>query len=348
MFKTSRIVTLDAHISEQELKHPKSTGKFTSLMHDLTLAIRMISREVRRAGLNDILGLTEDTNIHGERVKKLDVFANEMIIRTMDHGGHLAVIASEEEDQIFHIPDKFEKGKYVLVFDPLDGSGNIDVNVTIGTIWGLYRRLDPDSTADCTDADVTQCGKELVAAGYAVYGSSTQFVYSTGNGVNMFTYDPTIGEFILTMENVEIPERGYYYSINEGNSYKLEKRMQEYLQYLKTPNNYKQKTHTHRYIATGVADVHRTLLYGGIFMYPAYRDKPQGKLRLVYECNPLAYIVEQAGGMASDGSNRILDLKPEGIHSRVPLFLGSKHDVLEAEAFIAGKHPYQLEDNSKE
>lgn len=341
MFKTSRLITLDSHISEQELRYPKSTGRFTQLMHDLTLAVRMISREVRRAGLNDILGLTEDTNIHGEQVKKLDVFSNEMIIRTMDHGGHLAVIASEEEDEIFHIPDKFPKGQYVLVFDPLDGSSNIDVNITIGTIWGIYRRIDPDSKERCTDDDVIQPGHELVAAGYAVYGSSTQFVYSTGNGVNMFTYDPTIGEFILTMENVEIPERGYYYSINEGNSYKLSPEMKQYLEYLKTPNEYKEKTHSLRYIGTGVADVHRTLLYGGIFMYPAYQDRPNGKLRIVYECNPLAFIAEQAGGRASDGKNRILDIKPDEIHQRVPFFLGSKQDVLEAEAFLAGEHPYQ-------
>jgi fructose-1,6-bisphosphatase I len=347
MFKTTRITTLDAHISEQELKYPRSTGKFTALMHDLTLAVRMISREVRRAGLNDILGLTEEENVHGEQVKKLDVYANETIKRTMDHGGHLAVIASEEEEQIFHIPDKFEKGKYVLVFDPLDGSSNIDVNVTIGTIWGLYKRIDLETEDPCTDDDVTQCGRELVAAGYAVYGSSTQFVYTTGNGVNMFTYDPTIGEFILTNEGVEIPERGYYYSINEGNSLNLSENMQQYLEYLKTPNIYKEKIHSLRYIATGVADVHRTLLYGGIFMYPAYSDKPNGKLRIVYECNPLAFIVEQAGGMATDGNTRIMDIKPEGIHSRVPLYLGSKEDVKEAHAFIEGTHPYQLDKKNK-
>ncbi|GAB5465565.1 MAG: class 1 fructose-bisphosphatase [Candidatus Kapaibacteriales bacterium] len=341
MFKTSRLVTLDAHISEQELLHPDSTGKFTSLMHDLTLAIRMISREVRRAGLNDILGLTEDTNIHGEQVKKLDVYANETIKRTMDHGGHLAVIASEEEDEIFHIPERFQKGKYVLVFDPLDGSSNIDVNVTVGTIWGLYRRLDEHSEENCTDNDVIQKGSKLVAAGYALYGSSTQFVYSTGNGVNMFTYDPTIGEFVLTNENVEIPERGYYYSINEGNSHDLGKELKQYLEYLKTPNKYKEKVHSLRYIATGVADIHRTLLNGGIFMYPMYNSKPNGKLRVVYECNPLSYIVEQAGGKATNGKERILDIKPETVHERQPLFLGSPTDVDEAMSFLKGTHPYQ-------
>ncbi|TNE32523.1 class 1 fructose-bisphosphatase [bacterium] len=335
MIKVSRFITLDNFITKQENFHPGASGLFTSFMHDLTFAVRLISKEVRRAGINDIIGLTDTFNVHGEQVKKLDAVANEIIIKSMNHTGKLAVMASEENEELIQIPSKYEKGKYVLVFDPLDGSSNIDVNVTIGTIFGLYKRIS-DSNGDCGVEDVLQPGYKQIAAGYALYGSSTVFVYTTGNGVNAFTFDPTVGEFILTYEKITIPERGKCYSVNEGNSYKWSPEFKKYINYLKEKSEDGNRPYSSRYIGSGVADIHRTLLYGGIFAYPADLSNPQGKLRLVYECNPLAMLVEQAGGKATNGKERILDLKPTNIHQRSPLFLGSKYDVEECEAFLSG------------
>lgn len=337
-FNTTRFITLEHYISSEKDKHPGATGEFTYLLHDLALAIRIISREVRRAGLNDIIGMAGDTNVHGEQVKKLDVYANEAIIKSMDHGGHLCVMASEENEKPIPIPKEFEKGKYILVFDPLDGSSNIDINVTIGTIFGLYRRTDENSDLD---SELLQPGYKQVAAGYALYGSSTVFVYTTGQGVNMFTYDPTIGEFILFNENVQIPKRASYYSLNEGYYNFYSDELKQYLQYIKQDDKEKDMPYKLRYIGTGVADFHRTLLYGGVFMYPQDIKNPNGKLRLVYEANPLAFLAEQAGGKASDGKNRILDLVPENIHQRVPLFVGSKDNVTEIEKFLKGELTYK-------
>lgn len=337
LINTTRFITLEHYISMEKDKHPGSTGEFTYLLHDLALAIRRITREVRRAGISDILGMDGSTNVHGESVKKLDVYANEMIIKSMDHGGHLCVMASEENEEPIPIPEKYQKGKYVLLFDPLDGSSNIDVNVTVGTIFSLYKRKKVRETTDGDESDLTQAGYKQIAAGYALYGSSTVFVYTTGQGVFMFTYDPTIGEFILINENLKIPKRGQYYSINEGNFNRYDSKLQAYLTYLKEDSKDKSRPYKLRYIGTGVADLHRTLLYGGIFMYPADKKNKNGKLRLCYEANPMAMIVEQAGGRATDGKNRILDLKPETIHQRVPLYIGSEDDVREAEAFLAGK-----------
>ena len=250
IINTSRFITLEHHIAQEENKHPGATGEFTYLLHDLGLAIRTISREVRRAGISDVLGMSGDTNVHGEQVKKLDVFANEAIIKAMDHGGHLCVMASEENEEPIRIPDNFKKGKYVLVFDPLDGSSNIDTNVTIGTIWGLYKRLDPNSESCGSVEDLIQPGYKQVAAGYALYGSSTVMVYTTGQGVNMFTYDPTIGEFILINENVKIPDHSSFYSVNEGNSHGFPEGLQNYLNHIKQPSKENGTPYKCRYIGT--------------------------------------------------------------------------------------------------
>lgn len=332
----NKLVTIERHIAEEEQFHRAATGEFSRLLRDLTLAIRIISRDVRRAGLNDILGLTEEENIHGEQVKVLDLHANDTIFRAMDHGGHLCVMASEESDGLIRIPKEYARGKYVLLFDPLDGSSNIDVNVSVGTIFSVYQRLDTSRTDDGSAEDLLQPGYKQVAAGYACYGSSTMLVYTTGFGVNVFTYDPTIGDFFLTVENLVMPKRGNTYSINEGNYHKWDANLQRYIDYLKTPTD-THSPYSLRYIGTAVADIHRTLHYGGIFMYPADRENPRGKLRLLYELNPLAMLIEQAGGRAIDGHTRILDLVPEAIHERAPVFMGSEEDVAEAEMFLQGK-----------
>jgi fructose-1,6-bisphosphatase I len=335
--KTSKLVTIERHITEEGALHPEATGEFSRLLRDLTLAIRILARDVRRAGLNDVLGITDETNVHGERVKRLDLHANEVIFRAMDHGGHLCVMASEENNDLIHIPGEYKRGKYVLVFDPLDGSSNIDVNVTIGTIFSIYRRLDPDSTEDGSLEDVLQPGYKQVAAGYAMYGSSTVLVYSSGNGVDIFTFDPTIGEFLLTYEKVRIPKRGKIYSINSGNQTRWSPQLARYIEHLRTPSPDNARPYSSRYIGTMVADIHRTLFYGGIFLYPSDTTAPNGKLRLVYEVNPMSFLVEQAGGRATDGRQRILELTPTSLHQRVPCYMGSVDDVLEAERFLSSE-----------
>jgi fructose-1,6-bisphosphatase I len=335
-----RLVTIERHIAEQEHLHPHATGEFSRLLRDLMLAFRLIAREVSRAGLNDILGLTGRTNIYGEAVRKLDAYANDVIIRAMEHGGHLCAMASEESDGLICIAPDRPRGKYILLFDPLDGSTNIDVNVTIGTIFSIYRRRSAP-TAEVSLEDVLRPGAEQVTAGYVCYGSSVTLVYSTGNGVDVFTYDPTLGEFFLTIEKLRIPRRGKQYSINEGNAKRWAPELQQYIDYLKTPSADGQRPYSLRYVGTAVADVHRVLHYGGIFMYPADRIHPSGKLRLLYEVNPLAFLVEQAGGRASDGFRRILDIAPKELNQRCPVFLGSPEDVAEAEAFLQRRHPWQ-------
>ncbi|MGQ9819040.1 MAG: class 1 fructose-bisphosphatase [Candidatus Kapaibacteriales bacterium] len=332
--KTSKLITIDRHINEEQVLHPEATGEFTFLLHDLTFAIRLIEKEIRRAGLTDILGMTENINIHGEGVKKLDQYAYEVIYKAMDHNGNLCVMACEESDDIMKIPENYPKGKYVLVFDPLDGSSNIDVNITLGTIFGFYKRLDPTSRTDGTIEDVLQPGRKLVAAGYVLYGSSTMLVYTTGHGVHEFTYDPTIGEFLLTGRNICIPEWNNQYSINEGYYHRWDEKIRRFVDYIKTPSPDKKRPYTLRYVGTAVADVHRVLHYGGIFMYPADSKNPYGKLRLLYEANPLSFIVEQAGGMSTDGKNNILDIVPEKVHQRTPLFIGSSRNVEELMQFL--------------
>jgi fructose-1,6-bisphosphatase I len=340
MIKISRLATIHKYILEEESLHPEATGEFTSLMHDLTLAMRMIAWEVRRAGLNDILGFTNNTNIHGEQVRKLDEYSNDLIRRAMDHGGHLCVMASEESDGLIKIPRQYKKGKYVLVYDPLDGSGNIDVNITIGTIFSIYKRLDVNSTNSGKLEDVLQPGYKQEAAGYFLFGSSTTLVYTSGHGVHVFTYDPTIGEFIMTFENLQIPKRGAYFSTNFGNYYKWSEATRQYINYLMQGRD-ERPVYQMRYIATSVADIHRTMHYGGIYLYPENSDRPEGKIRLVYEANPLSFIIEQAGGKATTGYERILDVKPKQIHQRIPFIAGSYDDVSDYIEFLAGKHPYQ-------
>jgi fructose-1,6-bisphosphatase I len=333
----NKLVTIERHITEQEGSHPEATGEFSRLMRDLTLAIRIITRDVRRAGLNDVLGITEDQNVHGERVKKLDTYANDVIFRAMDHGGHLCAMASEESEGIIRIPDNYKRGKYVLLFDPLDGSSNIDVNVSIGTIFSIYKRAGADDGSHGTVADLIQAGAKQVAAGYALYGSSTVLVYTAGMGTDMFTYDPTIGEFLLSNEKIQIPHRGAQYSINEGNSAYWSAELRRYVEWLKTPSDDGTRPYGLRYIGTAVADVHRLLHYGGIFMYPSDSKSPNGKLRLMYEVNPLGMIIEQAGGKCSTGTGRVLDVVPTDIHERSPVYMGSTYDVDMLERFLRGE-----------
>lgn len=326
--------TLARHIIEQEKKHPEATGELSNLLHDLSLATKVISLEVNKAGLVDILGFTGDNNVHGEQVKKLDMFAHDMMVRAMDHGGHLCAMASEEEEDIIHIPPHFHVGKYVLLFDPLDGSSNIDANVSIGTIFSIYKRVSPDNQPGTTE-DCLQPGHKQVAAGYVIYGSSTMLVYTAGSGVHGFTLDPAFGEFILSHKNIQTPKKAKIYSINEGNYLYWHPGLKKYIKYLQDEDEATDRPYSSRYIGSMVADIHRNLLYGGIFMYPADSRNPNGKLRLMYECNPMAFIIEQAGGRASNGKQRMLDIQPENLHQRVPIFIGSEDDVKMVEKFMA-------------
>ena len=331
----SKFMTLERHIIEGARAHPAATGEFSGLLHSLSLATKLVWREVVKAGLVNILGKTDRLNISGDEVKKLDEFADETIYKAMDHGGYLCVMASEENEDLLHIPEDYPNGKYALLYDPLDGSGNIDANVTAGTIFSVLRRISAEGKG--TMEDVLQPGYRQVAAGYILYSSSMMFVYSAGHGVHGFTLDPTVGEFLLSHENIRIPSRGSIYSVNEGNYERWHPNMQRYIRYLKQEDKSTGRPYSSRYIGSLVADFHRTMLYGGIYCYPGDTKNPNGKLRLMYENNPLAYIVEQAGGIASNGKCRILDIQPEHLHQRSPLFIGSSEDVRMAEEFLAGK-----------
>jgi fructose-1,6-bisphosphatase I len=330
-----KFMTLERHIIEGEHSHPGATGEFSSLLRGLLLATKLVWREVTKAGLVNILGKTDRMNISGDIVKKLDEFADQTIYKSMDHLGHLCVMASEENEDLLHIPSRYPNGKYVLLYDPLDGSGNIDANITVGSIFSVYRRV--SNSGPGTMEDVLQPGYQQVAAGYALFGSSMMFVYSTGHGVHGFTMDPSVGEFLLSHENIRIPAKGTIYSTNEGNFGRWSKGMQNFIGYLKDEDKATERPYSARYVGSMVADIHRTLLYGGIYCYPGDTKNPKGKLRLMYENNPLAYIVEQAGGAASDGTQRILDIVPRSLHERSPLFIGSSDDVRCAEEFLAGK-----------
>ncbi|HMN05918.1 MAG TPA: class 1 fructose-bisphosphatase [Flavobacteriales bacterium] len=314
----THITTLSEFIIEREKDFPYATGDLSQLLTSIRLAAKLVNREVNKAGLvNEILGETEghSVNVQGERQQKLDVYANERFINAMRNQGAVCAVASEENDEhiVFNNPTS-ASGKYVVAIDPLDGSSNIDVNVSIGTIFSIYRRLDPEKV---TVNDFLQPGNQQVAAGYVVYGSSTMLVYTTGNGVNGFTLDPSIGVFCLSHPNMRIPNDGKIYSVNEGNYFGFPEKVRSYI------DACKRKKYSARYIGSLVADFHRNLLKGGIYMYPGTTDKPSGKLRLVYEGNPLALLAEQAGGAATDGTTRILDIKPAKLHQRVPLFIGS-------------------------
>ena len=331
----AKITTIERHILDQQRAFPQATGEFTYLLYDIALAAKIIAREVNKAGLAEILGLAGDVNVQGELVMKLDRFANEVIVRMNDHTGQLCAMASEESDDIIPIPDRFPCGHYVLVFDPLDGSSNIDMNVSVGTIFSIHRQISDGRRG--TLEDFLQPGYKQVAAGYIIYGSSTMMVYTSGQGVHGFTLDPSVGEFLLSHPNIQIPPRGKYYSANEGNYHYWSEGVRGYLDYVKSPDRATGRPYSARYIGTLVADFHRNLLAGGIFMYPADTkdpEKPSGKLRLLCEAAPMAFIVQQAGGRASDGAQDILQIQPESLHQRVPLFIGSREDVDEVEQFI--------------
>ncbi|MCG3118811.1 MAG: Fructose-1,6-bisphosphatase class 1 [bacterium] len=330
-----RLMTIERHIIEQQKEFPAATGEFSALLYDIAFAAKVISRDVRKAGLVDILGYTGSENVQGEQVRKLDEFADEVIFKAMDHTGRLCCMACEEREEIIPIPEDFKCGHYVLLYDPLDGSSNIDANVSIGTIFSIHRKISPGERG--TKADCLQPGNKQVAAGYVIYGSSTLLVYTAGRGVHGFTLDPTVGEFLLSHENIQIPPRATIYSVNEGNTNNWEEGMQRYIEYIKTPDKATGRPYSSRYIGSLVADFHRNLLYGGVFLYPADKKSPQGKLRVLYEANPLAFLVEQAGGLASDGRQRILDIQPVDLHQRTPLLIGSREAVKEAEEFLQGK-----------
>ena len=328
------IISLDRHIMDEQRRYG-GRGDFSAILSQIIFAAKVVAAQVSHAGLvEDILGRTGKTNVQGEEVQKLDVYANKVFINALNYIGKVCVMASEEEKDMIRIPDEYPRGDYVVMFDPLDGSSNIDVNVSIGTIFGIYKRVTPDG--DGILDDCLQPGHKLFGAGYIIYSSSTILVYSTGNGVNGFSLDPSVGEFVLSHPGIRIPPRGKIYSTNEGNAPYWKEGTREYIEYLKSDRNTRKAPYTSRYIGSLVADFHRNLLKGGIFLYPEDTKDPKkatGKLRLLYEANPLAFIVEQAGGRASTGYGRILDIEPTELHQRVPLIIGSCEDVLEYETF---------------
>jgi len=327
-------INLETFILEGMLGSPGASGAFTSLLNQITLAAKLITSRVRRAGLADLLGYTGDTNVQGEHVQKLDVIANETLIHALRRRGQCAGVVSEELDDPVFFPES--TGNYLVVTDPLDGSSNIDVDISIGTIFGILRS---DRTPPTLDSFLKK-GTDLVAAGYVIYGSSTVLVFTTGSGVHGFTWDPSAGEFFLSHENMRCPDKGPYYSINEGYSGRWSPGVKEWAAYLKETNKEDGMPYSHRYVGSLVADAHRTLLRGGIFAYPADSKAPEGKLRLLYEANPFAMIFEAAGGVATTGRQRILDIVPKTLHERVPLILGSARDVATFERFVAGDTEY--------
>jgi fructose-1,6-bisphosphatase I len=334
MVVNRNILTLDEFTIQQMRSFPAATGELSSLLRDIGLASKRINVEVNKAGLVDILGDYGTTNVQGEEVKKLDIYANNQLMGVLKHGISCAGIASEELDDIVVFDDEVSNNsKYICMFDPLDGSGNIDVNVSIGTIFSIYRRVSKLGTP-CTKEDFLQPGNRQVAAGYVIYGSSTMLVYATKRGVNGFTLDPQIGEFSLSHPDIQCPADGKIYSVNHGNFFLYEQGVKEYITCCQKKTKLNGGPYTQRYIGSMVADVHRNLIKGGIFTYPGTIDKPNGKLRLLYECNPFAFIVEMAGGRATDGKQRIMDIQPTELHQRTPLFVGSKNMMDELDTFI--------------
>ena len=318
------VVTIERFIIEQERMFPEATGELSGILYDMALAGKMIANKVRSAGLADILGATSNENVQGEVQQKLDVIANEIIVKAFDHGGRLCAMASEEEPDIIHIPEGFRSGKYVLLFDPLDGSSNIDVNVPVGTIFSVFRKITRGTRGEMED--LLQPGRRQVAAGYILYGSSTMMVYTTGQGAHGFTLDPSIGEFLLSHPNIRIPERARYLSVNDAYEQDWPEATRALMRRYRGLDGQKKALNV-RYVGSLVADFHRNLLGGGVFCYPANEKAPRGKLRLLYEANPLAFIAEQAGGLATDGYGSILDIDPTELHQRTPLYIGSKGEV---------------------
>jgi fructose-1,6-bisphosphatase I len=328
-----KVITLDEFIYRNEKDFPFASGELSGLLRDLGFAGKIVNREVNKAGLVDILGTTGRSNTTGDEVKKLDEFAQEQFETALKVSGECAGIASEELDEFMpftHLDGK--NPKYVVLLDPLDGSGNIDVNVSIGTIFSIYRRK--TENGPCTIEDFLQKGEDQVAAGYIIYGSSTMLVYSTGNGVNGFTLDPSIGEFCLSHPNFKMPQKGKIYSVNQGNYIKFEEAVRRYIDWCTEEDKASGRPYSFRYIGSMVADVHRNLIQGGIYMYPGMRNSPNGKLRLLFECNPLGFITEQAGGKTSNGEKSILTVQPTELHQRVPTYIGSVDQVEKVEEMI--------------
>jgi len=321
-------MTLTRFVLAEQKRYPSACGDLSQLLNCLQTAIKAVSSAVRKAGIAQLHGISGETNVQGEVVKKLDVLSNELFINMLQSSYTTCLLVSEENSSIIEI-DEDKQGKYIVCFDPLDGSSNIDCLVSIGSIFAIYKQK---STGAPQISDALQPGRDMIAAGYALYGSATMIVLTSGHGVNGFTYDPAIGEFILTDANMKIPDKGKIYSVNEGYSYLWDQSVVQYIQDKKNPA--KGKPYGARYVGSMVADVHRTIKYGGIFIYPATTESPKGKLRLLYECNPMAFIITQAGGKASTGKIDILDVVPEAIHQRVPIYLGSKLDVEEALSYI--------------
>jgi fructose-1,6-bisphosphatase I len=329
-----KVLTLDEFTIREMRAFPQATGELAGLLRDIGLAAKRVNVEVNKAGLVDILGDTGDVNVQGEEVKLLDEFANDQFTRVLRHGISCAGIASEELDDVVIFDNEISRNsKYICMFDPLDGSSNIDVNVSIGTIFSVYRRVTAKGTAVTID-DFLQAGNRQVAAGYIIYGSSTILVYATKRGVNGFTLDQSIGEFCLSHPDIKCPELGKMYSVNHGNYYSFSDEIKEYIECCQRKNKTNGGPYTQRYIGSMVSDVHRNLIRGGIFLYPGTKEKPNGKLRLLYECNPLAYMIEVAGGKATDGTQRILDKVPTKLHERTPFFIGSLKMMEELEEYL--------------
>ncbi|MFI5136913.1 MAG: class 1 fructose-bisphosphatase [Sphingobacteriales bacterium] len=332
--------TLGQFIIEKQADFPYAKGELSRLLRDIGIAAKIVNREVNKAGLMDILGQAGSINIQGESQQKLDVYADQQFIAALKCGGECCIVASEEHEDIIRLDtDISTNAKYIVAIDPLDGSSNIDVNVPVGTIFSIYRRNSIHGAADLTD--VLQKGTEQVAAGYIVYGSSTMLVYSTGKGVNGFTLDPSIGEFCLSHPDMRIPANGLIYSINEGNYVHFPQGVKDYIKYCQVEDDTTQRPYSSRYIGSMVADIHRNLIKGGIFIYPTTSSAPNGKLRLVYECNPMAFIIEQAGGSATNGTERILTLEVNTLHQRSPIFIGSTEMVKTAEGFMQKLDEYE-------
>ena len=325
------VTTLGEFIIDKQKDFPGSTGEFSKILSAIRLASKIVSQQINKAGLlNDILGAAESENVQGEQQQKLDIYANNQFIKALKKREVICGIASEENDDFIELN---QDGNYIVAMDPLDGSSNIDVNVSVGTIFSIYKRVSP-AGSPVTQKDFLQKGTEQLAAGYVIYGSSTMLVYTTGKGVNGFTYDPGIGVFVLSHPNLQFPNKGKIYSINEGNLLNCSAGIQNYVKYAQTIDKASNRPFTARYIGSLVADFHRNLIKGGIYIYPSTQTAPNGKLRLLYECNPMGFIAEQAGGLASDGQSRILDIEPTDLHQRVPFYTGVKNMVETAESIL--------------
>ncbi|MHB1345335.1 MAG: class 1 fructose-bisphosphatase [Thermoleophilia bacterium] len=339
-------MTLPRHIYEGQREHPEATGELTGILNQIALAAKIVSREVSKAGLAELLGFTGKENVQGEQVRKLDQFANDVFIAAFNHMGHFCIMVSEEVSDPIEIPEKYAGGQYSICFDPLDGSSNIDANVSVGSIFAIFHKVSPGARG--TVEDLLQPGRKVAAAGYVVYGPSTMLVMSTGRGVHGFTLDPSVGEFLESHHGIQLSPKGTIYSANEGNYPYWSDGVRRYVSHVKQHDPATGRPYSSRYVGSMVADVHRTLLYGGLFMYPAdTKDptKPSGKLRLLYECVPMAYLIEQAGGAASTGTRPVLDVQPTEVHQRSPFFGGSRENVEEVERFIA-EHDSVSEDGT--